>query len=53
MNGYRNWRAASSELAEIVHTAGPRVALVGIVISALVAAPMLLRMWIVLPGAAS
>jgi hypothetical protein len=53
MNGYKNWRAASDELAEIVRVAGPRVALIGTVLCALAAAPIVLRMLIVLPGAAS
>ena len=49
MNGYK-WRATAVELAELVHTAGPRIALLGAAFFVLVAAPLILRFWVLLPG---
>ena len=48
MNGYR-WHAAAVEVAELVRTAGPRIALAGAVIVALIAAQLILRYWVFLP----
>jgi len=48
VNGYR-WHAAATELAEVVRMAGPRIALAGAVIVALIAAPLILRYWVLLP----
>ena len=50
MREFRGWRAALQELAEIVHTAGPRIALAAVVVFAMAAVPVLLRFWIVVPG---
>jgi hypothetical protein len=50
MREFRGWRAASHEVAEIVHTAGPRIALAGAVVFAMAAVPVLLRFWILVPG---
>ena len=49
MNGRYRWHAAAAELAEVVRTAGPRVAVVGVVMVAFVAAPVLLRAWVFVP----
>jgi len=49
VNGKYGWRAASAELAEDVRTDGFRVAAVGAVMVALVAAPVLLRAWVFVP----
>jgi hypothetical protein len=48
VNGYR-WHAAAAELAEVVRTVGPNIALTGAVIVALVAAALILRYWVFLP----
>jgi hypothetical protein len=53
MREFRGCRAASHELAEFVHTAGPRIALVGTVVFVMAAAPVLLRFWFLVPGWAS
>ena len=49
MNGRHRWHAAAVELAEIVRTAGPRVAVAGIVMMAFAAAPVLLRAYTFVP----
>ena len=49
MNRKSGWQAAAAELADVVRTAGPRVASVGLVIMALVAAPVLLRAYVFIP----
>lgn len=49
MNGRYRWRAAATELAEVVRSAGPRVAAAGVVMIVLVAAPVLLRAYIFVP----
>jgi hypothetical protein len=49
MNGRHRWHAAAVELAEVVRTAGPRVAAAGMVMMAVAAAPVLLRAYIFLP----
>jgi len=51
VNGYR-WHVAAAELAELVRTAGPRVALVGIAFLVLVALPLVVRYWVFLPRVA-
>ena len=45
MNGY-GWHRASAELAELVRTVGPRVALVGTAFLVLVVVPMIMRFWV-------
>jgi hypothetical protein len=50
MREFRGWRAASREWADIVRTAGPRIALAGAVAIAMVAVPMLLRFRAFIPG---
>lgn len=47
MNGYR-WNAAAAALAERVRTVGPRIALLGAVMLALVAVPLFVRYWVYL-----
>jgi hypothetical protein len=49
VNAKYGWHAAAVELAEVVRTAGPRVAVAGIVIGALAAAPVLLRAYVFVP----
>jgi preprotein translocase subunit SecY len=49
MNGNCAWHALAAELEEVIQTAAPRVAVVGAVIVALVAVPMLLRVWVFVP----
>jgi hypothetical protein len=53
MREFRSWRAASREVAEIVERAGPRIALAGAVVFVMAAASVLLRFWVLVPGAAS
>jgi len=53
MSQSRSWRVASHELAEFVQEAGPRIALAGAVVFVMAAASVLLRIWILVPGAAS
>ncbi|MGB8432783.1 MAG: hypothetical protein WCE38_00790 [Burkholderiales bacterium] len=48
MNGYR-WRAATTELAELVRTGAPRIARVGAVMLVVLAVPLVLRYWMFLP----
>ena len=49
MNLKFGWRAAAAELAEVVRTAGPRVAFVGVAMMALATAPVLLRAYVFIP----
>jgi hypothetical protein len=44
VNGYR-WKSAAIEIAEVVRTTGPRVALAGLVCFAAVVVPLLVRYW--------
>jgi len=48
VNGCR-WKSAATELAELVQTVGPRIALVGAVFLMVVAVPLLMRYWVFLP----
>ncbi|HTO51308.1 MAG TPA: hypothetical protein VML91_26970 [Burkholderiales bacterium] len=48
MNGSYTWRAFASELAELVQTTAPRVALAGVVVLVMVAG-VLLRIWRYVP----
>jgi uncharacterized membrane protein YdfJ with MMPL/SSD domain len=50
MREVKGWRAASHEVAELVRTAGPRIALAGAVVFVMAAAPVLLRFWVFVPG---
>lgn len=49
MNRKYGWQAAAAELAEVVRTAGARVAFVGVAMMAMVAAPVLLRAYVLIP----
>ena len=53
MRRFTGWRAASHDVAEMVHTTGPSIALAGAVACALVALPVLIRFWAFLSGYAS
>jgi hypothetical protein len=49
VNRRYRWHAAAVELAEVVRTAGPRVAVAGIVMVAFAAAPAILRAYTFVP----
>ena len=47
MREFRSWRAASHELADIVRTTGPRIALIGFVCAGFAAVPTIIRYYAV------
>ena len=49
MNGRYGWHAAAADVAEVVRTAAPRVAVVAAVTVMLLAVPVLLRLWVFVP----